>query len=642
MIGNCGTSSNSMDITSARVRVDLKNVVPTDTPSRTPDASSTKSISITPIIPSDSSSKSPIPVPSQSASKSNGRSRSTTSSVSVDSSVSEALSPSNSIVHSVGQTRSTSQSIAVSKSGSISESSSNSVIQRISVSSTRSVSSTTETTITPSISTSISVSPSTTGSITVSISESRSSTVSRTRSESRTQSVSHTSSTTATNSPTPTRTPVTMGTDPSNPIILTPHAEIGQPTYQSVIVGADTTFYRFVPTGNLVVFYDTCKSNVSVSVTTEEMGNTFTTTNGCSFASALLQHVVQDGQTYDFSVFPSGFGEVSFEFGAYDIIRGSSCSDVIPFNIDIGDTVSQFNYLSKSLQGEQLFFTVEIDTDTIQTPNFEVSMCKSNLTSARVEIYQTCGGVFTNQNITSGCAAPEDNPGVFLPSSIVTSGNYTFVITNLGNEDGVAYASFRGCFAANTMVIVKDRGIIPMIELKTGDWVLGANNEWVQIVSWMHRDTTATLDFTVVYFESGNATLSPDHFIFIENENGDVIDIRADKVQPGNILIGKDGEKLIVERIDTITYDTGIYAPLTSSGEIIIDGVLASCFTEVDLPKPFMKNSHFLGNAATFITRNWPSYFISDYTPDSKEYGLTSKIFLSILPLIDSVSNLIF
>ena len=387
-----------------------------------------------------------------------------------------------------------------------------------------------------------------------------------------------------------------------------------------------------VPNGDLVVYYDTCSSNDTVEVVVEDLGESFSITEGCNVAggeTAFALHAVNDGQKYDFSVVASPNSAIVFKFGPHDIIKGTSCSDPLNFAFN-----GAFIYLSKIGPGEKIYFNNTSDFDDGYS-SYSIEACMSSLTGAYIEIFDTCGGALI-ANFSDGCSN--------LPfESLDSFGDYVFVVTSNDTTEGVLYFEIdTSCFSANTLVIVKDKGIIPMIEVRTGDWVLGANNEWVQIVTWMHRDTTAVAEFTVIIFESGNVTLSEDHFIFIESEDGNIVEIPAGKVQPGNILIGKDGERIIVENIDTIIYDDGIYAPVTSSGDIIVDGVLASCFVEVDLPRPFYKNTHQFGKIATFFSRNWPSFLISDYTPDSKEFDLTSRFFLAASPYIDSFFSLFF
>jgi hypothetical protein len=61
--------------------------------------------------------------------------------------------------------------------------------------------------------------------------------------------------------------------------------------------------------------------------------------------------------------------------------------------------------------------------------------------------------------------------------------------------------------------------------------------------------------------------------------------VPAKRVHAGSLLLSRSGTPLYVHRVRHTTM-RGFYAPLTSSGTIIVDHALASCYTGDHYPLP--------------------------------------------------------
>merc|ERR1719230_797254 len=75
--------------------------------------------------------------------------------------------------------------------------------------------------------------------------------------------------------------------------------------------------------------------------------------------------------------------------------------------------------------------------------------------------------------------------------------------------------------------------------------------------------------------------MTDQHLIFLDGKKNPV---RADSVKVGDVLQA-EGKNAVVEKIELVTR-TGIYNPLTSSGTIQVNGIIASNYVS------FQKENH--------------------------------------------------
>jgi len=143
------------------------------------------------------------------------------------------------------------------------------------------------------------------------------------------------------------------------------------------------------------------------------------------------------------------------------------------------------------------------------------------------------------------------------------------------------------CFAKGSKVIT-ERGEIAIEELQLGDevqTVQNGNPQMTPFLGWIHKEDDHMEQFVVLKTESAKITLSAKHVIFRQVEgshDGAMTTTFADLVSVGDVLeVIVDGqvERERVVRIDKET-KKGTFAPLTASGTILVDNVLASCYAD--------------------------------------------------------------
>lgn len=157
-------------------------------------------------------------------------------------------------------------------------------------------------------------------------------------------------------------------------------------------------------------------------------------------------------------------------------------------------------------------------------------------------------------------------------------------------------AKSMGCFTGNTTVQLATGLTIPMSRLQIGDQVLSLNAdgnlEYSEVVLFMHRNPSLRSRFLRLTTASGiNITITPSHLILRwQKPNTTVLheaipvyaqDIRVDDQL---LISGHTGAaRLHVDRISKIEeiFETGVYAPLTTSGTIVVNDVVASCYAVI-------------------------------------------------------------
>lgn len=161
-------------------------------------------------------------------------------------------------------------------------------------------------------------------------------------------------------------------------------------------------------------------------------------------------------------------------------------------------------------------------------------------------------------------------------------------------------------------------------DLHPGDRVLASSTTdgsgpllYSPVVSFLDRQPNVTKIFYVVGTAAGlNITLTAAHLIFVADGNctggpgreetvdrpflgsrgerrpnwGSITGLRtvfASDVQPGQCVLTSLGRAGSEATLSAVTFvemrrSTGLYAPLTQHGSIVVDGVLASCYAVVD------------------------------------------------------------
>lgn len=151
--------------------------------------------------------------------------------------------------------------------------------------------------------------------------------------------------------------------------------------------------------------------------------------------------------------------------------------------------------------------------------------------------------------------------------------------------------------------------------MQIGDEVLAVNGqgdlEFSPVMLFLDRDPNESRQFFVLKTEAGHAlTLTPSHLIYAKTEAAEAAEadfeaVYAKDVREGDfVLVQSSRGDLVPSRVSAVEMRalTGVFAPLTSAGNVVVDNVVASCYAVVD--------SHSVAHAAfgplRLLTRLWP------------------------------------
>ena len=95
------------------------------------------------------------------------------------------------------------------------------------------------------------------------------------------------------------------------------------------------------------------------------------------------------------------------------------------------------------------------------------------------------------------------------------------------------------------------------------------------VIGWLHRDSGMQAQYLHIKAGDRTITLTGGHLIELNGQFD-----YAHKVREGDNL-SLQGQALRVHSIES-EMRQGVYAPLTVSGEIDINGIRASCYTDTD------------------------------------------------------------
>lgn len=183
------------------------------------------------------------------------------------------------------------------------------------------------------------------------------------------------------------------------------------------------------------------------------------------------------------------------------------------------------------------------------------------------------------------------------------AGNVASGVGNAAASGASAAGSSGMCFPASASVREFHRGEIPISSVEVGDQVACGSGNFSRVIALLHAQPEAIVPYLHLRHTSGELTVSEQHLILAcsarkaaagEQASTDHTDapsgvghavptpspwawVPVRDVQLGDQLQGTGDEACTVLSVCCKT-GKGMYAPLTASGSLVVDGVLCSCF----------------------------------------------------------------
>jgi len=152
------------------------------------------------------------------------------------------------------------------------------------------------------------------------------------------------------------------------------------------------------------------------------------------------------------------------------------------------------------------------------------------------------------------------------------------------------------CFSKDTTIDVMGKGIVTMQELRVGDRIWTTQQTYDTVYAFGHYDPFQSTTFLQLHTTNSDndndndkpLEVTPKHMLFVE---GKTHPVTADSLCVGDVLVivppvpsHKDIDNPSTSTISKITVISkqGIYAPLTTSGTLVVNGgIAASCYVPI-------------------------------------------------------------
>ncbi|XP_041356242.1 indian hedgehog protein-like [Gigantopelta aegis] len=146
-----------------------------------------------------------------------------------------------------------------------------------------------------------------------------------------------------------------------------------------------------------------------------------------------------------------------------------------------------------------------------------------------------------------------------------------------------------GCFHGDAQLVLDDGKMIKMEDLKAGHRVLTVQDGqrvYSEVRTFLKRQPNNNGTYWTLTTEQGNhVTMTGNHIIFVsrDNQSTNMESGFAMTVKPGDYIFSTKGcpHGLCPERVVQVSIGVkeGLYVPLTDAGTLVVDGMLASCYS---------------------------------------------------------------
>ncbi|KAK4522390.1 hypothetical protein GAYE_HTGSCF06PCTG21G0275 [Galdieria yellowstonensis] len=130
------------------------------------------------------------------------------------------------------------------------------------------------------------------------------------------------------------------------------------------------------------------------------------------------------------------------------------------------------------------------------------------------------------------------------------------------------------CFPGSSTVYLDKFQSKPISELQVGETILDAHGKPTKVIGWLHKNENEEARYIQVKFTnmSSKLTISGDHLVFSTNGV-----IKSKQIVRGNKLLTRQEGFATVQSVKSLI-SKGVYAPLTESGTLLVDGISCSCY----------------------------------------------------------------
>jgi len=138
----------------------------------------------------------------------------------------------------------------------------------------------------------------------------------------------------------------------------------------------------------------------------------------------------------------------------------------------------------------------------------------------------------------------------------------------------------QSCFPARSTVQNNLGNSVRMLDVKHGTSVSVGQGEHSEVYFFGHKNSDVTARYVRISHSGDNSPLhiSQGHYLYVNGKLSTAASVRT-----GDLLSDADGYHLIVQKVDTVV-ERGVFAPTSLHGDLIVDGVHVSSYTDTIHP----------------------------------------------------------
>jgi Hint module len=164
------------------------------------------------------------------------------------------------------------------------------------------------------------------------------------------------------------------------------------------------------------------------------------------------------------------------------------------------------------------------------------------------------------------------------------------------------YAATPSCFSADTWTYVVGKGKVIMSNLSIGDVVLDHNLAYTTVTNWLHHDPDLSSKFIKISLHGFDSlTVSADHLLYDPSKQDFVLAAEASSLQAMSFDATFCDLPLSAKARFEVVTSKGVFAPLTESGTILVQNIVASCYASPERLRSVL--SHRSANLAMWPVR---------------------------------------
>lgn len=132
---------------------------------------------------------------------------------------------------------------------------------------------------------------------------------------------------------------------------------------------------------------------------------------------------------------------------------------------------------------------------------------------------------------------------------------------------------------------LEDGSVKAMEEVDAGDRVRVSQSEFSEVFMWTHRDAERKGYIELVSWEGHRLVAAVGHLLYVcrgtlDGRDREIVQVENVRAGEGMVVVENGSERIVRVQETRRIFARGLYNPQTLHGDIVVDGVLCTCYTK--------------------------------------------------------------